>query len=137
MLSHALSFKGPPLPETCLLVKKAACLGVTVVLKYCDLTSAVELSDLSFKWRKVDTNGQLVDISLEGRFSMNHDGWLTIKNLQASDLGEYQVNISSENGSAVHTVQVELEKEATTSPVCSLGKCKISQQGNEYGYDCC
>lgn len=71
---------------------------------------------------------------------MNHDGWLTIENLKASDLGEYQVTISSENGSAVHTVQLEQEREATTSPLSAvtqaqalgdhsqspLGRCKIS-----------
>ena len=101
-------------------MKKDLAVGNTVVLKYCDLTSAVELSDLSFQWKKVNANGELVNVPQGGRFSINHDGWLTIENLQASDLGEYQVTITSENGSAVHTVQLELESGATTTPSSAM-----------------
>lgn len=140
MIRLDISYIGPPLPRTCSLVRKVPAFGNTVVVKYCDLTSALELSDLSFQWKKVDSNGQLADVPLEGRFSVNHDGWLTIENLQTSDLGEYRVNILSEMGSALHTVQLELVRGTTASPSqtttqaegqhqaqSQLGKCVIIQ----------
>ena len=96
-------------------MRKTPELGTTVVLKYCDMTSPVDLSDLSFQWRKVNSNGIPVNVQLGGRYSVNHNGWLTIENVQAADLGEYRVTVSNEMGTAVHDVQLELAG-VTTQP---------------------
>ena len=111
-----------PLPNNCLATTNIRVLGpgTTAVLKYCELTSPVELSDLTFNWKRIGThNGdeKLMDIQLEGqsRISINHNGWLIIENVQQSDLGVYKVNISNEMGYAVNTVLLELV-EATSSP---------------------
>ena len=120
-----------PLPEECSHVRKITALGTTVVLKYCGLTSPVELSDLDFQWSKRNDGGELVDVEFGERVSVNHNGWLTIKNVQQSDLGVYQVNISNEMGNAVHTVQLELVQATTaqlttqnpSSSQAQVGKC--------------
>ena len=78
------------------------------MLRYCDLTSPVQLSELEFQWSKRGENGGLVEITPEGRFGVNHNGLLTIMNVQPSDSGVYQVNISNDQGSAQHTVQLEV-----------------------------
>ena len=62
----------------------------------------------SFLPSKRNDRGELVDVEFGERVSVNHNGWLTIKNVQQSDLGVYQVNISNEMGNADHTVQLEL-----------------------------
>lgn len=90
------------------------------MLKYCELTSPVELSDLTIHWKKVEThNGseELVDVPLEGqsRININYNGWLVIENVSQSDLGVYKVNISNEMGYALDTVLLKLV-EVTSSP---------------------
>ena len=92
----------------CSLVRKTTALHTTVLLKYCDLTSPVDLTDLEFQWSKTNENGAFVDVQLGGRFSVNHNGWLTIENVQQSDLGTYRVSVTNEMGRADHTVQLEL-----------------------------
>ena len=87
------------MPSTCAMVRKITNIGTTVVLKHCDFTTPVPLSELSFQWCKDN-----VDIVSEGRFSINQHGWLTIVDVQVSDFGTYRVNISNDEGSAMHTV---------------------------------
>ena len=79
-----------------------------MVLKYCDLTSPVELSDLSIEWNKRNERGEFVGVSLGERISINHNGWLTIKDLESADFRVYRVNISNEIGYSIQTVQLEL-----------------------------
>ena len=123
---HSFLPTAPPLPMECSHVRKITALGTTVVLKYCDLTSPVELSDLDFQWNKRNDGGELVDVELGERVSVNHNGWLTIKNVQQSDLGVYQVNISNEMGNAVHTVQLDLVQ-ATTAQNPSLSQAQVDK----------
>ena len=90
------------------------------MLKYCELTSPVELSDLTFDWKRIEThNGSklLVNVQLEGqsRIYTNYNGWLIIENVERSDLGVYKVNVSNEIGYALDTVSLELV-EVTSSP---------------------
>ena len=89
-------------------MRKTPELGTTVVLKYCDLTSPVDLSDLSFQWEKVESNGTAIDVLPGGRFSINYNGWLTIENIIQSDLGDYSVTLFSEMGTATHDVLLEV-----------------------------
>ena len=96
--------------------------GSTVVLKYCDLTTPVQLSELKFQW----SNGS-VGIKFGGRLSVNHYGWLTIENVQDFDFGVYEVNISKGEDSAVHTVKlekVELTTPSTSTPASLQAKLK-------------
>ena len=97
------------MPSTCAMVRKTTNVGTTVVLKHCDLTTPVPLSELSFQWSH---NG--ADVVQGGKFSINQHGWLTIKNVQDNDLGIYRVNISNAEGSAVHTVNLEQIEPVTT-----------------------
>ena len=97
------------MPSTCAMVRKTTNVGTTVVLKHCDLTTPVPLSELAFQWSK---NG--IDIEPVGKFSINQHGWLTIRNVQNEDLGMYRVNISNGEGSAVHTVNLERIETVTT-----------------------
>ena len=108
----------------CSLLIKTTATGTTVVLKYCDLTSPVELSDLSFEWSKRNEREEFVDVSLGERISINHNGWLTIKDLESADLGVYRVNISNEMDYSIHTVQLELPASTTTqnTPQAQVGK---------------
>ena len=116
----------PPLPMECSQLRKTTALGTTVVLKYCGLTSPVELSDLDFQWSKRNDGGELVDVEFGERVSVNHNGWLTIKNVQQSDLGVYQANISNEMSNAVHTVQLDLVQ-ATTVQNPPLSQAKVGK----------
>ena len=86
------------------------------MLGYCELTSPVQLSELGFQWSR---RNELVEIIHEGRFSVNHEGLLTIMNVQPSDSGVYQVNISNDQGSAQHTVQLEVNGILTTTAPAS------------------
>ena len=97
----------------CTVVMKIPDVGTTVVLRYCDLTIPLAFSELEFQWSK---DG--VDITSVGRFSVNHRGSLTVRNIMESDLGSYRVNISNSEGSAVHTVKLE-KVASTTSPTPS------------------
>ena len=99
----SLSMVAPPMPSTCAMVRRTNNVGTTVVLKHCDMTTPVPLSELSFQWSHNDA-----DIVPGGRFSINQHGWLTIWNVQDNDLGIYRVNISNAEGSAVHTVNLEM-----------------------------
>ena len=81
------------------------------MLRHCDLTSPVQLSELNFQWSKRRQNGEVVEIESAGKnskYSVNHEGLLTISNARPSDSGLYQVNISNNQGSALHTVQLEV-----------------------------
>ena len=49
-----------------------------------------------------------MDIRPGGRFAVNHVGFLTIADIQPSDSGLYEVNISNSQGSALHTVQLRV-----------------------------
>ena len=89
--------------------------GQTVVLDHCGLTSPVQLSELDFQWSVQNGNGEWVNIRPGERFRVNHDGFLTIHNIQSSDSGLYRVNISNNQGSALHTIQLQV----TPGP----GKC--------------
>ena len=101
------------MPNTCAMVRKTTNIGTTVVLKHCDLTTPVPLSELTFQWSK-----DSVDIVSGGQFTINHRGWLTIENVQESNFGTYRVNISNGEGSAVHTVNLErVEPITTPTPV--------------------
>ena len=95
--------------------------GSTVVLKYCDLTTPVQLSELEFQW---SMGGVDVDIESGGRFSVNHYGWLTIENVQDSDFGVYEVSISNGEGSAVHTLTLEKVELTTPTPASLQAKPK-------------
>ena len=106
----SLSMVAPPMPSTCAMVRRTTNVGTTVVLKHCDLTTPIPLSELSFQWSH---NG--ADIMPGGKFSINQHGWLTIKNVQDNDLGIYRVNISNAEGSAVHTVNLEMTETIVAS----------------------
>ena len=106
MLPLPLSLSAPPLPTQCttvIQVPDLEDLDTTVVLKSCDLTTPVQPSELTFTWTR---NGTEVDTESEGRFSVNLYGWLTIESITSSDLGIYQVTISNDMGTAVHTVKL-------------------------------
>ena len=100
----------PPLPATCSKSMIGQDKGSTVVLGYCDLTSPVLPSELQFRWRVRKENGEVVNISSEGRFEISLDGLLTIKDTLPSDSGLYQVNITNNYGSALHTVNLQVTR---------------------------
>jgi hypothetical protein len=89
--------------------------GSTVVLRYCDLTSPVRPSELQFQWRVRKENGNVVNISSEGRFEVNLDGLLTIRDSLPSDSGLYQVTITDNLGSALHSVHLKVYQLARPS----------------------
>ena len=95
----------PPEPTNCAEQDQARSEGTTVVLEHCEITSPVQLSDLDFQWNK---DGEPLDITPEGRYSINHNGFLTISNIRPSDSGLYHVNISNSQGSALHTVRLQV-----------------------------
>ena len=96
--------------------------GATVVLRPCDITSPVQLSDLNFQWSKRRQNGDLNEIAgMNSKYSINHEGLLTLSNARPSDSGLYQVNISNSQGSALHTVQLEVVGIQYTTEVESEG----------------
>ena len=101
-------FAAPPLPGSCVESDEVRKDGTTVVLRYCDLTSPVQLSELNFDWTKRSKNGELSVIRYGGRFRVNHHGWLTIQSVGPSDSGVYLVNISNSQGSALHKIPLEV-----------------------------
>ena len=78
------------------------------MLEHCQITSPVQWSDLVYRWSKRSAHGELVEIRPGGQFAVNHDGFLTITDIQPSDSGLYLVNISNSQGSALHTVQLQV-----------------------------
>ena len=84
------------------------------MLEHCQITSPVQPLELVYRWSKRSQNGQLVEIRPGGRFAVNHDGFLTITDIQPSDSGLYEVNISNSQGSALHTVQLRVIPMVTT-----------------------
>lgn len=77
-----------------------------LLLRPCEFTSPVQLSDLDFQWTK---DGDPVETILGQRFMINHNGFLTISEVQTSDSGLYQVTISNSLDSAWHTVRLLVE----------------------------
>ena len=55
-------------------------------------------------------------ITPDGRFSVNHKGFLTISNVQPSDSGLYRVNISNDQGSALHKVRLQVNPGPNPGP---------------------
>jgi hypothetical protein len=106
------SFIAPPLPPECSEEDETRNEGDTVVLEHCEITSPVQLSELNFQWSIQNGNGEWTEITPamdgSGRFSVNHDGFLTISNVQPSDSGLYQVHISNDQGYALHTVRLQV-----------------------------
>ena len=86
------------------------------MLEHCKITSPVQWSDLVYRWSKRSANGELVDIRPGGQFAVNHDGFLTIADIQPTDSGLYEVNISNSQGSALHTVQLRVIPMMETPP---------------------
>ena len=98
----------PPEPSTCFEQDETRSGGETVMLEHCPFTSPVQLSELDFQWSIQNGNGEWIKIRPGGRFRVNHDGFLTIHNIQSSDSGLYRVNISNNQGSALHTIQLQV-----------------------------
>ena len=82
--------------------------GDTVELTYCDLTSPGQFLELHFQWSVQNGNGEWEIITPGGRFRVNHVGFLIISNVQPSDSGLYRVNISNDQGSALHRVRLQV-----------------------------
>ena len=101
----------PPEPTTCSESDETRNRGETVVLRPCEITSPVQLSELDFQWSK---DGDPLELTPGQRFIINHNGFLTIENVLPSDSGLYQVNISNSQGSALHTVQLLVEISASS-----------------------
>ena len=80
------------------------------MLRRCDLTSPVQLSELDFQWSIQNENGEWEMITPDRRFSVNHSGFLTISDVQPSDSGQYRVNISNDQGSALHRVRLQVTR---------------------------
>ena len=54
-------------------------------------------------------NGEMTEIEPDGvKHSLDHEGLLTIAKAQPSDSGLYQVNISNDQGYALHSIQLEV-----------------------------
>ena len=104
-MCNCIILAAPPEPPTCSEQEETRIEGQTIVLEHCPVTSPVQLSELHFQWSK---DGEPIKIVPNGRFSVNHDGFLTVSNVQQSDSGLYQVNISNSQGYALHTVQLEV-----------------------------
>ena len=90
--------------------------GDTVVLRRCELTSPVQRLELDFQWSVQYDNGEREMIIPGGQFSVNHDGFLTISNVQPSNSGLYQVNISNNQGSALHRVRLQVTPRPAATP---------------------
>lgn len=89
-------------------------LSETVVLKYCDLTFPVDLSDIYLTWNKINSDGRLTRVITGGRFSINYKGWLIIENVESSDLGTYRVKMINDRRdlgipAAIHRVLLEVK----------------------------
>ena len=115
-----LFFSAPPLPATCSESMKSQDEGATIVLGYCELTSPVYQLELQFQWRVRKENGEMVNITSEGRFEVSLDGLLTINDTLPSDSGLYQVTISNNHGSALHSVHLQVYQLTTPSTCKSL-----------------
>ena len=98
----------PPEPPECTEEDETRNEGDTVVLRRCELTSPVQLLELDFQWSVQNGNGEWEKITPGGRFSVSHDGFLTISNVQPSDSGLYRVTISNNQGSALHRVRLQV-----------------------------
>ena len=98
----------PPEPSTCSEQDETRSEGETIVLEHCPFTSPVQLSELDFQWSVQNGNGEWANIRPDERFRVNHDGFLTIHDVQPSDSGLYRVNISNDQGSALHTVRLQV-----------------------------
>ena len=85
--------------------------GSTIGLAHCDITSPVQLADLTFQWRK---DGEIIDLSKNiettgtVKYYVAHTGYLYINNTAVSDSGTYEVDISNEWGSALHIIQLNV-----------------------------
>ena len=108
MLPRFLLTVLPPLPANCSKSMIDQDEGSTVVLGYCDLTSPLHPSEFQFQWRVRKENGEVVNISSEGRFEVSLDGLLTIKDTLPSDSGLYQITITNKYGSALHSVHLQV-----------------------------
>ena len=80
----------------------------------------MQLRNLSFQWSKRRENEELEEIIPGRRFGVNHNGLLTIENVRQADSGQYQINISNSQGSALHTVRLQV----TPGPQNPTGKFK-------------
>jgi hypothetical protein len=89
--------------------------GSTVVLGYCDLTSPVRPSELQFQWRVRKENGEVLNIISEGRFDVSVDGLLIINDTLPSDSGLYQVTITNDQGSALHSIHLQVSRRTRPS----------------------
>ena len=96
------------------------------MLRRCELTSPVQLSELDFQWSIKKGNGEWEMITPDGRFSMNHEGFLTIYNVRPSDSGLYRVNISNDWGSALHRVRLQVTPGTPTTEPNDGGKTIIN-----------
>ena len=83
------------------------------MLRHCQITSPVQWLELVYHWSKRSVNGELVEIRPDGRFAVNHAGFLIILDIRQSDSGLYRVNISNSQGSALHTVQLRVTRLST------------------------
>ena len=115
-----LFFSAPPLPATCSESMKSQDEGATIVLGYCELTSPVYPLELQFQWRVRKENGQMVNITSEGRFEVSLYGLLTINGTLLSDSGLYQVTITNNQGSALHSVYLQVYQPTIPSTCKSL-----------------
>ena len=108
MLIYHFILIASPEPTTCSEEEETRNEGETVVLQHCPITSPVQRSELHFQWSRRNGDREWVKIRRHGRFSINHDGFLTIANVRPSDSGLYQVNISNNQGYALHTIWFEV-----------------------------
>ena len=113
MIKMIMIIVAPPEPPECTEEDETRNEGDTVVLRRCELTSPVQLLELDFQWSVQNGNGEWEMITPDGRFRVNHDGFLTISNVRPSDSGLYQVNISNDQGSALHRVRLQVTPAAT------------------------
>ena len=74
--------------------------GSTVLLHYCNFTTPVEHTNLTFRWFKPEMAGQRL------KHEVTHEGYLSINNAQESDSGIYFVEIQNEWGSTLHIVEL-------------------------------
>ena len=78
---------------------------------------------------KRSVNGELVEIRPDGWFAVNHDGFLTITDIQLSDSGLYLVSISNSQGSALHTVWLQVTR-SIISTQCMHAQNLIAKADN-------
>ena len=85
----------------------------------------MQLSELNFQWsRRIGDRVYVwMKIRDDGRFRINHDGFLTMSDVRPSDSGLYQVNISNNQGYALHTVQLEVIGSLDIPGTLNLSTC--------------